>query len=85
MQIGEAANTGSGKTDIISTATNLVTTSLSSPGGGAPRNIAFTADGAFAYVTNIGTDKVMILNTATLVFDGNVAIGTDPNGITINR
>lgn len=70
---------------MINTATNTVSTTVSV--GLLPQEVAITPDGAFAYVTNPGSDTVSVidttLNTVTTTIpagDGPFAIAITPDG-----
>ena len=49
--------------------------------GDEPRNIAFSSDGAFAYVPNRGDDTVSKIDADTRTVVGTVTVGDEPTGI----
>jgi YVTN family beta-propeller protein len=69
---------------IIPTATNTIEADVTVTC--FPRDVAFTPDGARAYVTNTaqnGTGNVTVISTSQQAVVGSVAVGTTPNGVTI--
>jgi YVTN family beta-propeller protein len=56
---------GSGDVSVIDTATNLEVTGagLPIPVGAAPAGIAITPDGTHAYVANVDSDSVSVIDT----------------------
>lgn len=47
--------------------------------------IAFTADGANAYVTNQGANTVSVINVSTHTVINTINVGSKPNGIILNQ
>ena len=45
--------------------------------------VAFTPDGAFAYVTDFSSNSVSVIETATNTVATTVAVGTSPVGVAI--
>jgi len=71
---------------VVATATNTVVASIPiSPYGnvGGPVTVAFTADGAFAYVTGAQANEVFVINTATNTVVATVPVGISPYGVVI--
>jgi YVTN family beta-propeller protein len=69
---------------IIPTATNTLETTVTL--SCSPRDVAFTPDGARAYVTNSGQDgsgNVTLISTSQKAVVGSVTVGTSPNGLAI--
>jgi YVTN family beta-propeller protein len=60
---------------VIDTSTNLVTPVSV---GHNPTDVAITADGKKAYVTNAGSRSVSVINTATNAVVATVAVGPFP-------
>ena len=54
-------------------------------GGSVPRAIAFTPDGASAYVTNGNGDSISVIDTATQTVTSTFPFGSRPWGIAITR
>lgn len=48
-----------------------------------PVSIAFTADGAFAFVANAGNNTVLIIDTTTNVVINTVTVGASPYGVAV--
>jgi len=63
---------------VISTATN--TRGGTIPVGAFPVGVAFTPNGAFAYVVNQNSNDVSVITTATRTVAATVAVGTTPWG-----
>lgn len=53
------------------------------PAGDAPHGVVSSPDGKFVYVTNLLTNDVSIIDTATDAEVGRVGVGKMPNGISI--
>jgi YVTN family beta-propeller protein len=53
------------------------------PVGSAPVLVAITPDGAFAYVTNSGSNSVSVINIATNTVTATIPVGIFPQGIAI--
>jgi YVTN family beta-propeller protein len=51
--------------------------------GPSPVGVAITPDGAFAYVTNAGSDTVSVIDTATNTVTTTVTVGSGPGGVAI--
>ena len=66
---------------VINTATNTVVATVAV--GTDPAWVAITPNGAFAYVTNIGSNNVSVINTATNTVVATVTVGTNPLGVAI--
>ncbi|HLC20785.1 MAG TPA: hypothetical protein VJM10_01585, partial [Candidatus Methylomirabilis sp.] len=49
---------------VIDTQTNTVLDTIT-PGGKKPHNVAFSPDGAYAFVANVGTNDVNMIETKT--------------------
>jgi len=54
------------------------------PVGDDPADIAITPNGAFAYVTNAGSDNVSVIDTATGTVSATITVGDGPSAIAIN-
>ena len=50
-----------------------------------PVGVAVSPDGAFAYVTNFGSNIVSVINTITLTVVANIAVGMSPWGVAISH
>lgn len=64
------------------TATNTLVATV--PVGSDPVGVAITPDGAFAYVTNIISNNVSVINTVTNTVVATVAVGINPLGVAIS-
>jgi YVTN family beta-propeller protein len=72
---------GFGVISVIDTATNTVTGTF--PLGTAPSGIAFTPDGAFAYLANFGANNVGVADTATQTVVATVTAGNRPFAVAV--
>lgn len=71
-----------GDVSVIDTATGMVTDTI--PMEQFPNALAITPDGAFLYVSNEGSDEVIVVDTATNMTVGSpISIVTRPNPIAI--
>jgi len=61
---------------VIDTATSTVSTTF--PLGTAPASIAFSPDGAFAYLANFGSNSFVVLDTTTHTAVATVPVGNRP-------
>ena len=73
---------------VIDTATNTVLTSVALTS--RPKDVAFTLDGAFAYVTgqlnlSLTGNEVAVIDTATNAVVETIPVGTCPTGIAITQ
>jgi YVTN family beta-propeller protein len=66
---------------VIDTASNTVTATVFV--GSTPEGIAITPDGAFAYVTNLGSGNVSVIDTATNSVTATATVGSFPDGVAI--
>jgi len=90
---GDYGAAGPGSTvAVIDTATNAVMTSITV--GQRPEDVDFTADGAYAYVTNSDDATVSVINVATLAVIATIPVGmavdpffngTFPYGVTVHN
>jgi YVTN family beta-propeller protein len=67
---------------IISTATNTVQTTISTPGN-SPTSIAITPDGSKAYVASTGNNNVWVIDTTTNMLEVITTVESDPAVISI--
>ena len=51
--------------------------------GVRPHAIAFTPEGATAYVANDGSNDVSVINTATNTLTATIPVGNDPRGVAV--
>ncbi len=51
--------------------------------GDAPHGVVVSKDGKFVYITNLKSDDVSIIDTATDMEVGKIPVGKEPNGISI--
>ena len=51
--------------------------------GTQPQDIALTPDGAYAYVSNVGSNNVSVINTSSNTVVATVPVGNQPNSIAI--
>ncbi len=65
-----------GVVSVIDTATSTVSTTF--PLGTAPASIAFSPDGAFAYLANFGANSFTVLDTTTHTVVATVPVGNRP-------
>ena len=72
-----------GTVTVIDTATNTVTTTV--PGIIAPTGIAFTPNGAFAYVVSpiVGVGLASVISTATNTVVATISVGSGPFGVAV--
>jgi len=70
-----------GVISVIDTATNTVSTTF--PVGAAPEWIAFTPNGAFAYLANSPANTISVLDTTTHAAVASVPVGSLPLGVFI--
>ncbi|MGD0646121.1 MAG: beta-propeller fold lactonase family protein [Candidatus Bathyarchaeia archaeon] len=66
---------------MISTTTNTVTATVTV--GSNPEGVAITPNGAYAYVTNGGGDKVSVISTTTNTVTATVTVGSSPEGVAV--
>ena len=45
--------------------------------------VAVTPNGAYVYVTNVGSDSVSVISTATNTVTATVPVGSDPDGVAV--
>jgi YVTN family beta-propeller protein len=67
---------------VISTATNSVLTTVSV--GSNPVDIAITADGTEAFITNANANSVSVIGTATNSVLATVPVGTNPVNVALH-
>ena len=66
---------------VISTATQAIAATIQV--GASPEEVAFTGDGAYAYVTNGNSANVSIIDTASFTVVNTVGAGSYPVGMTV--
>ena len=66
---------------VIETATNSVIDTIRV--GRRPLGVAFTPDGAFAYVANRGSNTVSVISTQSRSVVGRVHVGSYPSGVAV--
>lgn len=66
---------------VISTSTQAVAATIVV--GASPEEVAFTADGASAYVTNGNSGNVSIIDTASFTVVDTIGAGSYPIGMTV--
>src|SRR5207248_4646177 len=66
---------------VISTADNTVVTTI--PVGRFPVGVAFTPNGALAYVANQNSNDVSVIDTATRTVVATIAVGVNPWGVAV--
>ena len=49
--------------------------------GSAPHGVVVSPDGAFVYVTNLLSNDVSVIDTATDTEVGRIPVGKEPNGV----
>jgi len=69
---------------VIDSSTNTFTTFLLGPGSFFPSSIAFTPDGAFAYLANNGANLVAVIDTASRATVATITAGFRPNAIAVS-
>src|SRR5437763_1117246 len=72
---------GSNSVSVIDTATRSVVATV--PVGNFPIGVAFTPNGATAYVANDGSNDVWVINTATNTVTATIPVGNDPRGVAV--
>ena len=65
---------GNGTVSVIDIATDTVTTTING-GGMASQRVAFTPDGAYAYVVNQNSHDVTVIETATYSVVTTIPVG----------
>ena len=53
------------------------------PLGSYPVSVAVSPNGAYAYVTNEGSNSVSVINTATNTVTATIPVGTEPYGVAV--
>ena len=53
------------------------------PAGQAPHGVVISADGKFAYLTNLLSDDVSVIDTGSDTEVARIAVGKEPNGISL--
>ncbi len=71
-----ALSLAAGATLVPSLSSNALTTNV--PVGSSPADVAVTRDGSRAYVTNVGSNNVSVIDTATNTVIATVAVGSPP-------
>jgi YVTN family beta-propeller protein len=82
---GSATSIGSpvsnGTVSVINTSTNTVATTVTV--GIGPQSVAITPDGAYAYITNGGSDSVSVIGTATNTLTTTITGLSTPYGVAL--
>jgi YVTN family beta-propeller protein len=81
---GFGGSCSAGGVSLVPTATNTLETTVTV--SCFPKDVAFTPDGARAYVTNTaqdGSGNVTLISTSQKAVVGSVTVGTSPNGLAI--
>ncbi|WP_344757823.1 beta-propeller fold lactonase family protein [Mucilaginibacter dorajii] len=69
---------------VINSTTNEVVETIPAGFGSEPDQIAISADGSRAYVTNIGSNTISVINTLTNKIINYIPVGEGPTGIVIS-
>jgi YVTN family beta-propeller protein len=72
------------RVSIIDTSNNSVSATAISVGGDSPAGIAFTPDGAFAYLTGTRSNSVYVISTASSSVVATIPVGSYPTAIAIS-
>jgi YVTN family beta-propeller protein len=64
---------------VINTASNEVTATI--PIGENANAVAFSPNGAYAYVTDSGSGSLSVINTATNMVTTTIPVGNNPGGL----
>ncbi len=71
----------SNKIEVISTTSWKSVTTIDMPAGSSPRYVAF--DESYAYVTNMFTNKVSLINLDNYQIESEISVGSNPDEIVI--
>lgn len=81
--VGE--NTTPGNVAVLAIPSNKVVTTIPlGTGTGAPIKVAITPDGAFVYVTNLGSNNVSVISTATNSAVATIPAGKEPYAVAVS-
>jgi YVTN family beta-propeller protein len=72
----------SGSVTVINTATQAVAATIPT-GAGTYFLVSFSEDGAFAYLTESGTNTVYVINTESMTVAKTVTVGNSPAGVAV--
>ena len=77
----DVASVTPGTVTVISIPTNTTVATIQV--GTQPQDIAITPDGAYAYVSNVGSNNVSVIETSSNTVIATVPVGNQPNSIAI--